>query len=85
MSLKNQGIQYILRLHEHLDEYKDLWLCYEVGKRTLAERLCTYKELQYKGETIYNMKHQFFYKLIQTNLRGLKQLIKLAAKFLVSL
>lgn len=83
--MKDQGIRYILKLYEHFDEYKDLWLCYEVGKRPLAERLCTYKELQYKGETIYNMKHQFFYKLIQTNLRGLKQLIKLVAKFLVSL
>jgi serine/threonine protein kinase len=56
-SLKDQGIRYILKLYEHFDEYKDLWLCYEVGKRPLAERLCTYKELQYKGETIYNMKH----------------------------
>jgi hypothetical protein len=44
-TLKNQGIQYVLKLYEHFDEYKDLWLCYEVGKRTLAERLCTFKEV----------------------------------------
>lgn len=62
---QNSGLQHIINLQDHFDEYKDLWLCYDVGKRTLLERLFTLKEVPYKGETIYNMKHQFFYKLIQ--------------------
>jgi hypothetical protein len=60
----NEGIEQILKLYNYFDTDQDTFLCYELGQKTLAKRLCTVKYVRLNNELCYTVKHQYFYKVI---------------------
>jgi dual specificity tyrosine-phosphorylation-regulated kinase 2/3/4 len=57
----------IAKLHAVVDEHKDFWLIYEVGSMPLSKLLFDWKGETYKGERIYGVQHQEFYRLLKQN------------------
>lgn len=46
------GVQNIVRLHEKINESKDVWFSYNLGKKPLSEYMFQLKQLIFKGEQI---------------------------------
>ena len=70
---KFPGLTRISRLVDHIDEKADLWLVYELGNKTLHERMYKIKreDVQIKnarpGEaapSIYCISHEVFYQIM---------------------
>ena len=59
------GIRRIAKLYDVLDETKDVWLVYEVGAKPLSHHLFDVKGEFYKGERIYGVQHQDFYRALR--------------------
>ena len=57
-----------------------MWLVYEVGSKSLSRLLHDVKGEFYKGERIYNVKHQDFYQGLVYNPRILSSLIRKVAE-----
>ena len=72
---KNPGIKSIARLLNQVDEAKDFWLVYEVGSEPLGKHLTEVKGEFYKGERIYNVAHQGFYRILSTDTKILSTLV----------
>lgn len=69
-----------------IDDAHDLWLVYELGSKTLSQRLCIIKgENLPSGDRVYTIHHQSFYKSLSTNSSILAQFITKAADALASL
>jgi serine/threonine protein kinase len=78
--LKNPGIKSIARLLNQVDEVKDFWLVYEVGSEPLGKHLTEVKGEFYKGERIYNVAHQGFYRILSRDTKILSTLVKKLAE-----
>jgi hypothetical protein len=59
------GIMSIAKLLDQIEDKQDLWLIYEVGSKCLSKLLHEVKGEFYKGERIYQVKHQMFYNSLQ--------------------
>ena len=46
------GVQNIVRLQEKINESKDVWFSYNLGKKPLSEYMFQLKQLIFKGEQI---------------------------------
>ena len=55
--VRNEGIEQILKLYNYFDTDQDTFLCYELGKKTLAKRLATVKYVRLNNEFCYIVKH----------------------------
>ena len=71
------GIRKIAKLYDVLDEPKDVWLVYEVGAKPLSDHLFEVKGEFYKGERIYGVKHQDFYRALRQDKRVIKGFIRM--------
>jgi len=74
------GICRIAKLFDVLDETRDVWLAYEVGAKPLSHHLFDVKGEFYKGERIYGVQHQDFYKALRQDKRVLRDLIRMVAE-----
>ena len=70
------GMKSIARLIDQIEDKQDLWLVYEVGSHSLSRHLADVKGEFYKGERIYNVSHQHFYKSLARDKRILGTLIR---------
>lgn len=61
--VKYPGMQSISRLVAHQEDSKDMWLIYELGAKTLSQRLCVLKgqEKTKKSDQVYSIFHHAFY------------------------
>lgn len=79
---EHPGIKSIARLIDQIEDGKDVWLVYEVGAQCLGKQLCDVKGEFYKGERIYRIQHQDFYRIMMYNMNVLRTLIvKIAEAF----
>ena len=79
------GIRSIAKLLDQIEERHDLWLVYELGGKCLGKILAEVKGEFYKGERIYNVAHQIFYKSLATNKDILATLIRKVSETFVVL
>lgn len=63
---KHPGLKSIARLLQVIEETKDVWLAYEVGKSPLTKHLFHVKGEFYRGERIYSVLHRDFYQALST-------------------
>jgi dual specificity tyrosine-phosphorylation-regulated kinase 2/3/4 len=68
-----------------VDESKDSWLVYEVGKQALGSLLFDVKGEFFRGERIYNVIHKEFYTALSQDFVILKDFLRLMAEVLDSL
>lgn len=55
----------ISKLVSKIEDRNDLWLVYELGSKTLSQRLCIIKgENLPSGDRVYTIMHQSFYKCL---------------------
>jgi len=66
----------IARLIDQLEDRNDFWLVYEVGSHCLSKHLCDVRGEFFRGERIYNVSHQQFYKSLARDKRILRTLIR---------
>jgi len=59
------GILKIAKLYSVIEESKDVWLAYQVGGKCLTSHLFDVKGEFYKGERIYGVQHQDFYRALK--------------------
>ena len=71
--------------NDQIEERHDLWLVYELGGKCLGKILAEVKGEFYKGERIYNVAHQIFYKSLATNKDILATLIRKVSETFVVL
>lgn len=76
------GIKHIIRLNEKIEDKKDIWLSYELGKRALSEWLCSKQKHMVNGDEIYSIQHQLFYLLLQQDPSSLADLVSQICEFL---
>lgn len=57
----HRGLNSIAKLHQIIEEPKDIWLVYEVGASPFSKHLFDVKGEFYHGERIYNVRHKSFY------------------------
>lgn len=69
------GIKHIIRLNEKIEDQKDIWLSFELGKRALSEWLCSKQKHVVNGDEIYSIQHQLFYLLLQQDPSSLADLV----------
>jgi len=76
------GIKSIARLIDQVEDRHDFWLVYEVGASPLGKHLSEVKGEFYRGERIYNVSHQKFYRALTQDTRILATLVvKIAETF----
>ena len=59
-----------------------IWLCFNLPKKTLADRLFTIKQIYIRKQDIFSVKHQMFYKLLNEGKEIIKTLVKSVARSL---
>ena len=74
------GILRIAKLHKVIEEAKDVWLVYQVGGKCLTNHLFEVKGEFYKGERIYGVQHQDFYRALKEDKQVLVDLIRMLAE-----
>jgi serine/threonine protein kinase len=76
------GIKSICKLINLIEDRHDLWLIYEAGDKCLSKYLHEVKGEFYKGERIYNVKHELFYNALSNDTKIIKSFIsKMAETF----
>lgn len=82
--VKYPGMQSISRLVAHQEDSKDMWLIYELGAKTLSQRLCVLKgqEKTKKSDQVYSIFHHAFYDIYLKDQQILVQVIKRVAQAL---
>ena len=70
----------IAKLYAVLEESKDVWLSYQVGGECLTNHLFDVKGEFYKGERIYGVSHQGFYRALKEDKQVLVDLIRMLAE-----
>lgn len=63
-----------------MEDKHDFWLVYEVGSKCLGRQLAEVKGEFYKGERIYNVAHQNFYRALARDPRILGTLVRKIAE-----
>ena len=71
-----EGIYNIVTLHEKIEDPKDVWFSYKIGKKPLSEWLFQVKLQKFKDEQIISVQHQQFYKLLKFGKNDLATLIR---------
>ena len=79
------GLSSIARLLSVVEENKDSWLVYEVGKQALGSLMFDVKGEFFRGERIYNVFHKDFFIALAQDLTILKDFLRLMAEVLDSL
>lgn len=73
------GLNNIARLYTVVEDVKDSWLVYEVGKQALGSMMFDVKGEFFRGERIYNVVHKEFYAVMMQDLGVLKDFLRLMA------
>ena len=76
------GILKIAKLYTVIEESKDVWLAYQVGGKCLTNHLFDVKGEFYKGERIYGVQHQDFYRALKEDKQVIVDLIRMLAEVL---
>jgi serine/threonine protein kinase len=77
-----EGIKHIVRLHERIEDSRDLWFSYKMGRKPLSEWLFSIKFQISNDEQICSVQHQKFYKLLSQSKYDISLIIKQCCEFL---
>ena len=70
------GVKSVAALLDIIEDAKDVWIVYELGGTSLTKLLFDVKGEFFKGERLYRVIHQPFYKELKNNPIILKQLLR---------
>lgn len=57
MEKKSEGSQYIQRIYSYFEDCNSIFICQDLKRKTLADRMFTIKPSQQRGQSVYNVKH----------------------------